>query len=112
MEDFKRYLINSLKSWLLILDNADDSLLNISRFFSVGNRGTIIITSRNPDCRSYATVKSRELYEIKSGEAITLLLRSGGLHSENKNMRDLALLIVQILGNLALAVNHAGASIR
>ena len=98
--------------WLLILDNADDPLLDISRFFPVGNRGTIIITSRNPDCRSHATVGSRELHEMESGEAITILLRSGGLHSEDENMRGLALPIVQTLGNLALAVNHAGASIR
>ncbi len=112
MEDFKRYLTNSLEPWLLILDNADDPLLDISRFFPVGNRGTIIITSRNPDCRSHATVGSRELHEMESGEAITLLLRSGDLPSEDENMRGLALPIVQTLGNLALAVNHAGASIR
>ena len=112
MEDFKRYLTNSLEPWLLILDNADDPLLDISRFFPVGNRGTIIVTSRNPDCRSHATVGSRELHEMESDEAITLLLRSGDLPNEDENKRALALPIVQTLGNLALAVNHAGTSIR
>lgn len=112
MEDFKKCLTNSLEPWLLILDNADDPFLDITRFFPVGNRGTIIITSRNPDCRCHATVGSRELREMESDEAITLLLKSGDLPSENENLRTLALPIVHTLGYLALAVNHAGAYIR
>lgn len=112
MDDFKRFLTNSSEPWLLILDNADDPRLDISQFFPVGRRGTVIVTSRNPECRCHATVGSRELREMESDEAINLLLRSGDLSSEDQNMRDLALPIVQTLGYLALAVNHAGASIR
>lgn len=44
--------------------------------------------------------------------SITLLLKSGDLASEDQSLRGLALPIVQTLGYLALAVNHAGASIR
>lgn len=112
MEDFKRHLTNSPEPWLLILDNADDPSLDISRFFPVGTRGTIIVTSRNPDCRSHATVGSRELDRMKSDDAITLLLRSGDLPCEDEELRGFALRIVETLGYLALAVNHAGASIR
>ena len=112
MEDFKRYLTNSPNPWLLILDNADDPLLDISLFFPVGNRGTIIITSRNPDLKCHAPVRSRELREMETDDAITLLLRSGDLPSEDQKSWDLALEIVQTLGHLALAVSHAGASIR
>ena len=112
MDDFKRYLTNSLEPWLLILDNADDPSLDISQYFPVGNRGSIIVTSRNPECRCHATVGSRELREMESDEAINLLLRSGDLPSEDQDLRLLALPIVQTLGYLALAVSHAGASIR
>ena len=112
MEDFKRYLTNSPKPWLLILDNADDPLLDISLFFPVGNRGTVIITSRNPECNCHATVGSIRLSGMESDEAITLLLRSGRLPSEDENLRDLALPIVQTLWYLALALSHAGAFIR
>ena len=112
MDDFKRYLTNSLEPWLLILDNADDPSLDISQYFPVGNRGSIIVTSRNPECRCHSTVGSRELREMESDEAINLLLRSGDLPSENQDLRLLALPIVQTLGYLALAVSHAGASIR
>lgn len=112
MEDFKRCLTNSVEPWLLILDNADDPSLDIGRFFPVGNRGTIIVTSRNPDCKCHATVGSRELREMEDDEAITLLLRSGDLLSDDEDLRCLALPIVKTLDCLALAVNHAGASIR
>ena len=112
MDDFKRCLTNSLEPWLLILDNADDPSLDISQFFPVGNRGTIIVTSRNPGCRCHATVGSRELREMASEETINLLLRSGDLPSEDQTLRGLAKPIVETLGYLALAVNHAGASIR
>ena len=112
MDDFKRHLTNSLEPWLLILDNADDPSLAISQYFPVGNRGSIIVTSRNPECRRHATVGSRELREMESDEAINLLLRSGDLPSENQDLRLLALPIAQTLGYLALAVSHAGASIR
>lgn len=112
MDSFRKCLTNSLEPWLLILDNADDPLLDISRFFPLGNRGTIIITSRNPDCKCHAPLRSREIRDMEIDEAITLLLRSGDLASEDQNTRDLALPIVQTLGHLALAVSHAGASIR
>ena len=112
MDDFKRYLTNSLEPWLLILDNADDPSLDISQYFPVGNRGSIIVTSRNPECRCHATVGSRELREMESDDAINLLLRSGDLPSESQDLRLLALPIAQTLGYLALAVSHAGASIR
>ncbi len=111
-QDFKRHLTNSEEPWLLILDNADDPSLEISQFFPVGDRGTILVTSRNPESRRHATVGSRELREMECNEAINLLLRSGDLPSKDQKLRDLALPIVQTLGCLALAVNHAGASIR
>lgn len=112
MDDFKRYLTNSLEPWLLILDNADDPSLDISQYFPVGNRGSIIVTTRNPECRCHATVGSRELREMDRDDAINLLLRSGDLPNDNQDLRLLALPIVQTLGYLALAVSHAGASIR
>lgn len=112
LDDFKRYLANCPEPWLLILDNADDPLLNISQFFPVGIRGTIIITSRNPECRCHATVGSTELHEMESDDAITLLLKSAKLSVNDDNLRDHAKPIVQTLGYLALAVSQAAASIR
>ena len=112
MEDFKRCLANSLEPWLLILDNADDPLLNISKFFPVGIRGTIIITSRNPECRCHATVGYTELHEMGSDDAVTLLLKCGDLSTDDEHLRGHARPIVQTLGYLALAVSQAAASIR
>lgn len=112
INDFKRYLTNSLEPWLLILDNANNPSLDISQSFPVENKGTIIVASRNLECRCHATVESRELREITSEEAINLLLRSGDLHSEDQTLRGLTKPIVETLGYLALVVNHADTSIR
>ena len=112
MEDFKRCLANSPEPWLLILDNADDPSLNVSKFFPVGIRGTIIITSRNPECRCHATVGYTELHEMESDDAIALLLKSAKLSVNDDDLRGHAGPIVQTLGYLALAVSQAAASIR
>ena len=112
MEDFKQYLTNAEQPWLLILDNADDPALDVTCFLPPGNRGTVIITTRNPDCRCHATVGKRELSEMETNEAITLLLRSSDREIHDPSLRDLAHSIVGLLRSLALAVVHAGAFIR
>ncbi|KAL8949254.1 MAG: hypothetical protein Q9222_004628 [Ikaeria aurantiellina] len=111
-EDFMRFLINATGHWLLILDNADDASLEVSAFFPAGNRGTVIVTTRDPDRRSHATVGSKEIHNMKGDEAVTLLLKCAGLPNSNEDLRRQALPIIKTLGYLALAVVHAGASIR
>lgn len=112
IEVLKRWLCNLKDSWLLIFDNADDPSLNISQYFPTGDRGTMLITTRNPDCQVHATVGSREFREMKPDEAITLLLRTAGNDASKTSLRALAKPIVEILGYLALAIVQAGAIIR
>ena len=109
---FKRYLSNLLEPWLLILGSVDDPSLEIFWLFLIGNSYTGFVTSQNPEYRCHATVGSRELHEMECDEAINFRLRSEDLFSENQNLRSFALLITQILGYLALPVNHAGTFIR
>ena len=112
MQDFRRCLANSVEPWLLIFDNADDPSLDLSHYFPVGNQGTVIVTTRNPECRVHATAGSRELRDMEYNEATTLLLASAGKDFDDEYLRSLAQPIVQVLGCLALALLHAGASIR
>ncbi|KAL9047126.1 MAG: hypothetical protein Q9214_000217 [Letrouitia sp. 1 TL-2023] len=94
------------------IDNADDPSIDVSRFFPPGDRGHILLTSRNTECRYHETVGYQELKEMEKNEAITLLLRAAGKnHSDPKN-RKLAGPIAQALGYLPLALDQAGASIR
>lgn len=62
--------------WLLVIDNADDPKINYSRFFPPGERGNILVTSRNSDCKIHATIGYLEFGNVGGEDAITLLLRS------------------------------------
>ena len=97
---------------MLIIDNADDPSVDISRFFPAGERGHILVTSRNSECRYHETVGYQELKEMDRNEAITLLLRAAGKDSTNPRLRDLAKPITKALGYLPLALDQAGATIR
>ena len=57
----KQWLSNTQEPWLLIIDNADDPSIDVSESFPTGNRGSILLTSRNPECKLHATVGSCEL---------------------------------------------------
>jgi hypothetical protein len=109
----KSWLANLSHQWLLILDNADDITLDLSNYFPPGDRGTIIITSRNPECRMHATVGFEELDKMDLEDAITLLLKASSAQDIfDENARKSAQPVVEVLGRLALAIIQAGAVIR
>ncbi|MCJ1384414.1 hypothetical protein MMC17_007530 [Xylographa soralifera] len=99
--------------WLLVIDNADDPSVDYSRFFPPGERGHILITSRNQDCKIHATIGYYEFKDMEQEDAITLLLKAACVeNSTDRNVRDLARPIAKTLGYLPLALIQAGASIR
>lgn len=109
----KRWLSNIEDSWLLIIDNADDPSLDTFQYFPTGDRGTILLTTRNPHCKAYATVGSSEFGQMESEEAVTLLLKTTAAEDIwCETSRNLAKAIVETLGYLALAIVQAGAVIR
>lgn len=112
MEDFKRWLTNLVEDWLLIIDNADDLSLDILPCFPPSCRGTIIVTTRNPDCKIHATVGSRDIGAMNREEAISLLLKASGEPETESSLRIRALPVVETLWSLALAIIQAAAVIR
>ncbi|KAJ5500811.1 Tetratricopeptide-like helical [Penicillium expansum] len=99
--------------WLLVIDNADDADFDYAKYFPLGAKGHILVTSRNPDCKVHATIGFEEFANLEEEDSITLLLRSAivsDLH--DLNARATARPIVQALGCLPLALIQAGASIR
>lgn len=110
------WLSSSSDPWLLIFDNADDPKLDLAQYFPAGNHGHILITTRNPVAIMHSTVGSVRFRGMEPDEAIALLLRSA--FNEEDPMRntaqshDLASGIASELGYLALALAHAGATIR
>ncbi|KAF7511604.1 hypothetical protein GJ744_003767 [Endocarpon pusillum] len=78
-----------------------------------GDRGDIIITSRNPECRQYNTVGCQEIGRMSYEDAEALLLKTAcsGTAPEVHFHRE-GRIIVETLGRLALAILQAGAYIR
>jgi hypothetical protein len=108
----KRWLSRK-NHWLLILDNADNPNLDISNFFPSRDRGTILITTRNPDLQRYNTAGSHKVEKLDVKDAVDLFLKTTALEDpEDDNVRHGAERIVNELGCLALAIIQAGAVIR
>lgn len=111
-DQIRQWLSNLEKPWLLIIDNADDPSLDIAQYFPAGNRGTILVTTRNPECQFHETVGTYEVGRLSCNDAITLLLRTAAIKESSQSSRQAANLVVETLGLLALAIVQAGAFIR
>ncbi|KAG9246100.1 hypothetical protein BJ878DRAFT_540603 [Calycina marina] len=100
--------------WLLIIDNADDPSLNLSQYIPDANTGTIIITTRCPEHRKYASrvSNSYRVDQMDPEDAVSLLLKMALLNVADENARGNAMPVVKALGYLALAIVQAGATLR
>lgn len=106
------WLSNCQEPWLLIIDNADSHEMDVSRYFPAGGRGHIILTTRNPNNRVHATIGEANFGGMEVEDAITLLLKSADERYDDLSRRQLAKPIISALGYLAIAIIHAGATIR
>ena len=87
--------------------------MDVSELFPTGNRGSILLTTRNPQCKIHTTVDSCELGQMDVDNAATLLLRAAGTDDiADQAARTQAISVTQLLGFLALAIIQAGAYIR
>jgi hypothetical protein len=79
--------------------------MDVSEFFLAGNRGLILVTTRNPNCRIHATVGSYEFGEMDLEEAVTLFLRAAGVEDTAAEIvQKEATAVAKTLGCLALAI--------
>ncbi|KAG8748443.1 hypothetical protein FRC12_013841 [Ceratobasidium sp. 428] len=107
------WLSSYTKRWLLVFDNADDSSLDLEKYFPKGTHGRVLITTRTRDIALLAQGPDSD-YNVSSmepEESLQLLLavarvNLSTLSDEDKNTANT---IVQDLGHLPLAVVHAGA---
>ena len=100
--------------WLLIIDSADDPNVLIEDFFPDGQRGHIIVTTRNPSHRVHGTAGSRFCHfeGLEEVAAKTLLLISADQPNPwTADIYSLAACIAKALGHLPLALVHAGKAI-
>ncbi|KAL8993142.1 MAG: hypothetical protein Q9169_006574 [Polycauliona sp. 2 TL-2023] len=100
--------------WLLIIDNADDSNMQVENYFPGGERGHVLVTTRRPALKNLGNVGSgfSELERLDEIDAHDLLLK----HAQEKRpwtetAQALAKRITEVLGYLPLALVCAGKAI-
>lgn len=87
--------------------------MDLGSHFPGGNKGTILITTRNPELSELATVGSLEIGRLKLEDASKLLLKaSKDADPGNEESIGLANKIAETLDCLALAIVSAAALIR
>ena len=112
VESVLQWMSGIQEEWLIVFDNADvPPVYVVEKFIPPGNRGNILITSRN---RSMGRVVSFgniiEINEMEEADAISLLLKASHLDPSAKHT-EAAKNIVAELGYIPLAVDQAGAYI-
>jgi len=108
-EDARQGLANRKDPWLLVLDNADDPHIDYQQYFPAGPFGVVILTSRNAECRQYATAKWIDLEGLFEAEARELLLQAARVPLGQHEMRkDDAQVVALLLRSHPLALIQAG----
>lgn len=108
----KHWLSNSDEPWLLIINNADDPLLDLANLFPEGDRGCILVTTRNPNLKIHGTAGAIEFKGLKDDDALLLFLRAADTPRPwTSAVEATANNIADTLGRLALALVQAGALI-
>ena len=100
------------EEWLIVFDNADAPLPEVvEKFIPSGNRGNILITSRNRSMGRIVSFENRiEIKEMDEADAITLLLKASCLEPLPEHL-EVSKKIVTELYCIPLAIDHAGAYI-
>ena len=96
--------------WLIVFDNFDDPTAfksrDIKEYFPHGKNGAILVTSRHGDVRRLGETISVD--EMSQNEGLELLFRQTSC-DRNESNALVAREIITRLGNIALAIDQAGA---
>lgn len=111
----KNWLANLRYPWLLLIDNADDRNMDLESHFPPGERGFVLVTTRNPYHRTLGTVGEKfydfEKRRLDTDESNELLLKAADEPRRITSVRDAAARIAERLGYLPLALVQAGKAI-
>jgi hypothetical protein len=100
------------RSWLLILDNADDPDFDYQVYFPPGTHGAVLMTSRVAECRRYSLDAFEALGGLEEDDSKELLLKASELAPDSwPSHDDQAKEVVRLLGSHTLALIQAGAYI-
>ena len=110
VESALQWIFQIQGEWLIVFDNADNPSPGVvAKFIPPGNRGNILITSKNKSMGRVIGFKNLiEITEMEESDAITLLLRVSNLSLSADHIQA-AKGIVAELGYIPLAIDQAGA---
>ncbi|KAJ9493635.1 hypothetical protein H2202_010879 [Exophiala xenobiotica] len=102
-------LANISRPWILVLDNADDPNVDYQAHFPPGSSGVLVLTSRNAECKQYATADFVALEGLSPNEATQLLLKAADVASDQRPLlEDDARGVATLLQSHPLALIQAG----
>jgi hypothetical protein len=105
-------LATTYRSWLLILDNADDPSFDYQIYFPPGNHGAVLMTSRVTECKQYSADAFEALGGLEEEDSKELLLKAADLAPGSWLAYDnQAQEVARLLGLHTLALIQAGAYI-
>lgn len=93
-KDTISWLVRTRDRWLLILDNADDTDLNLQPFLPSCSHGNIIITTRNRQLDVYE--KSLEVSRMPKDDAKALFMRRSRISDQEATRDNLITQIVEV----------------
>lgn len=105
-----RYFSEVAEDWLLIIDNADDPTVTLSKYLPTGGNGSVLITTRHRDLEWFVTVGPTEVDMLKPEEASDILLRAAG-HETSSEIVDVVR-VVDTLDHCPLSLALAGKYIK
>lgn len=109
----KTWLANICYSWILIIDNADNPDIDYAMFFPSGEKGNILLTTRNQQYRDHETVGCEDLDHLDLQDATSLLFKAAGIaESSRGDNHKAAEKVVQDLSYHTLAIVQAGAFVK
>ena len=113
VESVLQWIAHIQKEWLIVFDNANDPFPEmLAKFIPPGNRGNILVTSRNKSMGRVMAFKNLiEIEEMEESDAITLLFSVSDLDPSAEHIQA-AKGIVAELGYIPLAIDQAGAYIK
>ncbi|KAG9081254.1 hypothetical protein FRC06_005690, partial [Ceratobasidium sp. 370] len=112
LEDSFYWLKRNESNWVILYDNADDTRLDLRRYFPDCPHGNLLITTRNKKLVAYARGPRSDhaVSGLSPGDAVDLLSKVSKQEIDG-SMRAQASEIVEELGSHALAITQAGAYI-
>ncbi|THZ73191.1 hypothetical protein D6C84_09756 [Aureobasidium pullulans] len=105
-----QWLANTKNSWLLVLDNCDNIETDFAGYIP-SRGGSVIVTTRLTECQHLGVWENVD--DLGQENAIQLLVRACGIKQEDQQAEwPHAKAVVDLLGQHALALVHAGAYIK